>query len=55
MDTVLFTDHDLLVFAVVASAIVLVLVVLLASTRVEHRVERPKSKNRKVWSDLIHQ
>lgn len=51
MGTVLFTDHDVLVFTTVASAIVLVLTVLLFSTRVEQRVERLESKIRQV---LIH-
>ncbi len=36
MDTVLFTDHDVLIFTIVASAIVLVLAVLLFSTRVDN-------------------
>lgn len=52
MDTVLFTDYDVLVFTIVASAIVLVLAVSLVSTRVEQRVERLESKISQV---LIHQ
>jgi hypothetical protein len=47
MDTVLFTDHDLLVFAVAASAISLVLVLLFSATA-EQRVERLESKIRQV-------
>ena len=39
MDTVLFTDNQVLVFAITASAISLVLTVLLVSTRVEKGVE----------------
>ena len=52
MGTVLFTDHDVLVFTIVTSAIVLVLAVLLVSTSVDQRVERLESKIRQV---LIHQ
>jgi hypothetical protein len=48
MDTVLFTDYDVLVFAIVASAISLVLAVLLASTRVEKGVDRLETKIRQV-------
>lgn len=52
MDTVLFTDDDVLVFVTLASAISLALAVLLVSTRVEKRVERVESKIRQI---LIHQ
>jgi diacylglycerol kinase len=52
MDTVLFTDHDVLVLTTVASAIVLVLAVLLVSTRVEKGIDRLESKIRQA---LIHQ
>jgi hypothetical protein len=52
MDTVLFTDFDILVFTIVASASVLALAVLLASTRVDQRVERLEHKIRQVF---IHQ
>jgi diacylglycerol kinase len=52
MDTVLFTDHQVLVFAITASAISLVLAVLLVSTGVEKRVDRLESKIRQI---LIHQ
>jgi hypothetical protein len=51
MGTVLFTDHDVLVFTMVASAIVLLLAVLLVSTSVDRRVGRLESKIRQ----LIHQ
>ena len=47
MDTVLFTDHDVLAFAITASAISLVLAVLFSATA-EHRVERLESKIRQV-------
>ena len=43
MDTVLFTDNQVLVFAITASAISLVLTVLLVSTRVEKGVDRLES------------
>jgi hypothetical protein len=46
MDTVLFTDYEVLVFAIFASAILLVLAVLLASTKVEKGVGRLDSKIR---------
>ena len=52
MDTVLFTDFDVLTLTTVASAIVLGLAVLLVSTRVEKGVDRVESKIRQV---LIHQ
>jgi len=52
MDTVLFTDHSALVFAIVGSAILLALTVLLVSARVEKGVDRLESKIRQV---LIHQ
>jgi hypothetical protein len=52
MDTVLFTDNQVLVFAIAASAISLVLTVLLVSTRVEKGVDRLESKIRQV---LMHQ
>ena len=52
MDTVLFTDYDVLVFAIVGSAISLGLAVLLVSTRVEKGVDRLESKIRQVF---IHQ
>ena len=51
MDTVLFTDHDVLVFAIAASGILLALAVLFSATA-EHRVEQLESKIRQV---LIHQ
>jgi hypothetical protein len=51
MDTVLFTDHDVLVFAIAASGISLALAVLFSVTA-EQRVERLESKIRQV---LIHQ
>ena len=44
MDTVLFTDNQVLVFAITASAISLVLTVLLVSTRVEKGVDRLELK-----------
>jgi len=47
-DTVLFTDHDIVVFAIAASAIVLVLAVLLVSTRLEQRIGRLESKIRQI-------
>jgi diacylglycerol kinase len=52
MDTVLFTDFDVLAFTTVASAIALVLAVLLVSTRVEKGIDRLESKIRQI---LIHQ
>ena len=52
MDTVLFTDNQVLVSAITASAISLVLTVLLVSTRVEKGVDRLESKIRQV---LMHQ
>jgi hypothetical protein len=56
MDTVLFTDHDILVFAIVSSAIALVLTVLAVSTGVERHIGRLESKIRQaMWSDVIHQ
>jgi hypothetical protein len=56
MDTVLFTDHDILVFAIVSSAIALVLVVLAVSIGVERHIGRLESKIRQaMWSDVIHQ
>jgi hypothetical protein len=56
MDTVLFTDQDILAFVTVATATILVLVVLLISTRVEQRVGRLESKIRQImWPDRIHQ
>jgi hypothetical protein len=51
MGTVLFTDYDVLVFALVGSAIALSLAVLLVSTTVDQRVERLESKIRQ----LVHQ
>ena len=51
MDTVLFTDNDVLVFAITASAMLLVLTVLLVSTRVEKGVDRLEAKIRRV----VHQ
>ena len=45
MDTVLFTDNQVLVFAITASAISLVLTVLLVSTRVEKGVDRLESED----------
>ncbi len=50
MDTVLFTDNDVLVLGIVA--ISLVLAALLVSTRVEKGVDRLESKIRQVF---IHQ
>ena len=56
MDTVLFTNHDILVIAITSSAIVLVLAVLAVSTRVEQRIEHLESKIRQaIWSDANHQ
>ena len=49
MGTVLFTDQDVLVFTIVASAIVLVLAVLLVSTSADPRVERLESKIRQIF------
>ena len=48
MDTVLFTDNQVVVFAIIASAISLALTVLLVSTRVEKGVDRLESKIRQV-------
>jgi hypothetical protein len=50
MDTVLFTDHDVLIFAMIASGISLMLAVLFSATA-EHHVERLESKIRQV---IIH-
>jgi hypothetical protein len=50
MDTVLFTDHDVLIFAIIAGGISLMLAVLFSATA-EHRVERLESKIRQV---IIH-
>jgi len=56
MDTVLFTDHDVLVFAIASSAMALLLAVLAVSTGVERRIGRIESKIRQaMWSDVIHQ
>jgi Trk K+ transport system NAD-binding subunit len=56
MDTVLFTDHDILVIAITSSAIALVLAVLAVSTPVEQRIGRLESKIRQaIWSDANHQ
>lgn len=56
MDTVLFTDHDILVIAIASSAIALVLAVLAVSTGVEQRIGRLESKIRRaMWSDANHQ
>jgi Trk K+ transport system NAD-binding subunit len=56
MDTVLFTDHDVLVFATASSAMALLLAVLAVSTGVKRRIERIESKIRQaMWSDVIHQ
>jgi hypothetical protein len=54
MDTVLSTDHDIVIFAIASSAIALVLVVLLVSTAVEQRIGRLESKIRQaMWSDAL--
>lgn len=51
MDTVLFTDHDILAFAIVSSAIALVFAVLAVSTGVERHIGRLESKIRQLmWS-----
>jgi Trk K+ transport system NAD-binding subunit len=56
VDTVLFTDHDVLVFATASSAMALLLAVLAVSTGVKRRIERIESKIRQaMWSDVIHQ
>jgi hypothetical protein len=56
MDTVLFTDHDVLVFAIASSAMALLLAASAVSTGVERRIERIESKIRQaMWSDVIHQ
>ena len=59
MDTVLFTDHDILVFAIVSSAIALValvLAVLAVSAGVERHIGRLESRIRQaMWSDVLHQ
>jgi hypothetical protein len=56
MDTVLFTDHDILLIAIASSAIALALAVLAVSTGVEQRVGRLESKIRQaMWSDANHQ
>jgi Trk K+ transport system NAD-binding subunit len=56
MDTVLFTDHDVLVFAISSSAMALLLAALAVSTGVERRIERIESRIRQaMWSDVIHQ
>jgi hypothetical protein len=55
MYTALFADHDILVFAIAASAIALVLAVLLVSTRLEQRIGRLESKIRQaIWPDASH-
>lgn len=56
METVLFTDRDVLIFVILSSAITLALVVLLVATRVEQRVGRVESKIRQImWPNRIHQ
>ena len=56
MDTVPFTDYDIVVFAIAASAIALVLAVMLVSTGLEQRIGRLQSKIRQaMWSDVIRQ
>jgi hypothetical protein len=56
MDTVLFTDHDIVIFAITSSAIALLLAVLAVSARVEQRIGRIESRIRQaMWSDVIHQ
>ena len=56
MDTVLFSDHDVLVFATASSAMALLLAVLAVSTGVERHIGRIESKIRQaMWSDVIHQ
>jgi hypothetical protein len=56
MDTVLFTDHDIVIFAITSSAIALLLVVLAVSARVEQRIGRIEFRIRQaMWSDVIHQ
>ena len=46
MDTVLFTDHDIVIFAIASSAIALALGVLLVSGPVEQRIGRLELKIR---------
>jgi hypothetical protein len=56
MDTVLFTDHDILVFAITSSAIALVFAVLAVSAGVDQHIGRLESKIRQaMWSDVIQQ
>jgi len=45
-DTMLFTDNDIVIFAIASSAIALVLAVLLVSRPVEQRIERLELKIR---------
>ena len=56
MDTMLFKDHDVLVFAITSSAIALALAVLAVSAGVERHIGRLESKIRQaMWSGVIHQ
>jgi Trk K+ transport system NAD-binding subunit len=56
MDTVFFTDHDIVVIAIVSSSIALVLAVLAVSMGVEQCIGRLESKIRQaMWSDVNHQ
>jgi hypothetical protein len=56
MGTVLFTDHDIVVIAIVSSSIALVLAVLAVSMGVEQCIRRLESKIRQaMWSDVNHQ
>jgi hypothetical protein len=56
MDTVLFTDHDIVVIAIVSSSIALVHAVLAVSTAVEQCIGRLESKTRQaMWSDVNQQ
>ena len=56
MDTVLFTDHDIVIFTIASSAIALVLAVFALSAGVERHIGRLESKIRQaIWSDVIHQ
>ena len=56
LDTVLFTDHDVLVFATASSAMALLLAASAVSTGVERRIGRIESKIRQaMWSEVIHQ
>jgi hypothetical protein len=56
MDTVLFADYDVLVFAIAGSAMALLLAVLTVSTGVERRIGRIESKIRQtMWPDVIQQ